>query len=396
LLATPKLQFKEVTANFTDWTDFILSDLAIEIQGGGTPSRDVTEFWNGDISWVTIKDLISSNFNETQEYITSAGVENSATNIVPAGTLIVATRINVGKCKIYNVDVAINQDLKAIFFKQEVSTLFMQYWFEKNFQKIQNYGSGSTVMGIQLETLRNFVVWLPKKSEQEKIANFLSAIDTLIRLQRRKVELLKDYFIGVIVTIFSNVENEGEYCKFSDCFVKGKAGGTPKTTVREYYNGDIPFMSISDMTRQGKYITYTKKVISKDGLCNSSAWLVPEGSLILSMYASVGFTSINKIPLTTSQAMFSMTFNDILLRDYIHYYFCFYRRRKMSSYIERGTQGNINADFIRGIDIPMVKNEEIQVFVNMLSTLDELIFKEEKKVAQLESFKSGLIAQMFV
>ena len=87
-------------------------------------------------------------------------------------------------------------------------------------------------------------------------------------------------------------------------FSKGKAGGTPTSTNKEYYNGEIPFLSINDITKQGKYVRYTENHLSRSGLENSSAWVVPEYSLIISMYASVGLVTINEVPITTSQAMF--------------------------------------------------------------------------------------------
>lgn len=64
-------------------------------------------------------------------------------------------------------------------------------------------------------------------------------------------------------------------------FSKGKAGGTPTSTNKEYYNGEIPFLSINDITKQGKYVRYTENHLSRSGLENSSAWVVPEYSLII-------------------------------------------------------------------------------------------------------------------
>ena len=93
---------------------------------------------------------------------------------------------------------------------------------------------------------------------------------------------------------FPEFKEEWEEKKLSQIIYKAKAGGTPKSSIKEYYNGNIPFLSINDMTNEGKYITYTEKSITEKGLKNSSAWLVPEKSLLYSMYASVGFVSINK------------------------------------------------------------------------------------------------------
>lgn len=78
-------------------------------------------------------------------------------------------------------------------------------------------------------------------------------------------------------------------------FSKGKAGGTPTCSNKEYYNGEIPFLSINDITKQGKYVRCTENYMSQSGLENSSAWVVPKYSLIMSMYASVGLVTINEI-----------------------------------------------------------------------------------------------------
>ena len=81
--------------------------------------------------------------------------------------------------------------------------------------------------------------------------------------------------------------------RLDSLFSKGKAGGTPTSTNKEYYNGEIPFLSINDITKQGKYVRYTENHLSQSGLENSSAWVVPKYSLIMSMYASVGLVTIN-------------------------------------------------------------------------------------------------------
>ena len=86
----------------------------VDIKGGGTPSRSINEYWDGSIPWATVKDFKSTSLESTLESITSDGVANSATNIIPAGSIIVPTRMAVGKAAINTVDLGINQDLKAL------------------------------------------------------------------------------------------------------------------------------------------------------------------------------------------------------------------------------------------------------------------------------------------
>ena len=179
-------------------------------------------------------------------------------------------------------------------------------------------------------------------------------------------------------------------------FKKGKAGGTPTSTNKEYYDGEIPFLSINDITEQGKYIYSTEKHLSEKGLLNSSAWVVPVNSLILSMYASVGLTTINKIPLATSQAMFSMELKEPELIDYLYYYLTYFKYRYIHRFLETGTQSNINADIVRSIKIPNYgKSKNIEMSA-MLANIDKKIEIENIYIQSLLSQKAYLLSNMFI
>ena len=136
-------------------------------------------------------------------------------------------------------------------------------------------------------------------------------------------------------------------------FSKGKAGGTPTSTNKEYYNGEIPFLSINDITKQGKYVRYTENHLSRSGLEHSSAWVVPEYSLIISMYASVGLVTINEVPITTSQAMFAMQLRDKRFIGLSVITTChIFKYRTSTNILKLVHKSNINADIVRGIMIP--------------------------------------------
>ena len=193
---------------------------------------------------------------------------------------------------------------------------------------------------------------------------------------------------------FPEFKEEWEEKKLSQIIYKAKAGGTPKSSIKEYYNGNIPFLSINDMTNEGKYITYTEKSITEKGLKNSSAWLVPEKSLLYSMYASVGFVSINNIPLTTSQAIFNIIFKEQVSLEFMYYYLTFYKRY-IHKYIETGTQGNLNAKLIKNFKIKIPSKEEQEKIANFLTCIDQKISFMEKKYTILENYYKSLIHQTY-
>ena len=105
---------KDVGVIPSDWKIKKLGEVVDKIIGGGTPNRSIKKYWGSEIPWVTVKDFATFNPYSTQEYITKKGLENSASHLIPKYTLITSTRMGLGKAVIYDVDVSINQDLKAI------------------------------------------------------------------------------------------------------------------------------------------------------------------------------------------------------------------------------------------------------------------------------------------
>ena len=234
--------------------------------------------------------------------------------------------------------------------------------------------------------------YLPSLSEQKKIACFLNLITKRIEIQNKIISKYETLIKRLGCDYFSKQPNH--IAKLKDLIIKGKAGGTPSSTVAEYYNGDIPFLNISDMTKQGKYVEFTEKYISENGLANSSAWIVPSNSLILSMYASVGLVCINKVPLATSQAMFSMVLKDCNMLDYIYYYLNFFRETQIHRLLETGTQSNINADTVRDIEIPFYSN--ILAFVKMLRAIENRLNNEKDMLSRLMDLKTYLLSSLFI
>ena len=192
-------------------------------------------------------------------------------------------------------------------------------------------------------------------------------------------------------------QNKQPNVTIENCISYGKAGGTPSSNNKDYYDGNIPFLSISDMTNQWKYILKTEKTISQQGIKNSSAWVVPKNSIILSMYASYGLIAINKIELATSQAMFSMIVNSDNNIEYIYYYLeFFYDNNYYNKLVSIGTQANLNADKVKKIKIYLPDINSQNRISNILKLCDERIEYENKTEFELRRFKQGLIQDMFI
>ena len=153
------------------WEWVRLGDVLLQTVGGGTPSKQVSEYWNGNIPWISVKDVHENNIKvtTTQDTITNKGVEDSSTNLIKANTLIVVMRMAVGRIAVVKMDACINQDLRALITSKYFYDKYLLYIYSR--LKFQT--SGITVKGLKLSELLKVVIPLPPFFEQERIVKQL-------------------------------------------------------------------------------------------------------------------------------------------------------------------------------------------------------------------------------
>lgn len=193
-----------------DWFQKTLGELLEKMEGGGTPSKENPVFWDGLIPWASVKDVVTHNPFNTQDHISEEGLKNSSSRIVPKGTLIVPTRMALGHAVIFKIDIAINQDLKALYPNKELLNPFLFYWFASKKEYIEKLGSGSTVAGIQQSELKKIRFSLPTISEQKRIVAVLEIWDQAIEKLKRKIEIKKEIKKSLMQSLLSgNVRLNG-------------------------------------------------------------------------------------------------------------------------------------------------------------------------------------------
>lgn len=173
------------------WQLITLGDCLSKIEGGGTPSKEKSEYWNGFIPWASVKDIVTHNPKGTQNYISELGLKNSSSKLISKGTLIVPTRMALGHAVVFDIDVAINQDLKALYPQKNLMNKYLFYWFKAMKKYIEKLGAGSTVFGIQQNELKKIKLNLPPIPEQNRIVSVLATWDKAIELLTKKIEIKK-------------------------------------------------------------------------------------------------------------------------------------------------------------------------------------------------------------
>ena len=156
------------------WVTKNLADLC-DVVGGGTPPKDQPAFYSGDIPWATVRDMRQDVITETEFRITKDAVKSSATNIIPSGNVVIATRVGLGKVCLLGQDTAINQDLRGIVPRSEktLAVRYLYWWLKSIADVIVAEGTGATVQGVKLPFVKSLQIPVPPLAEQQRIIGLL-------------------------------------------------------------------------------------------------------------------------------------------------------------------------------------------------------------------------------
>jgi len=173
-----------------------------------------------------------------------------------------------------------------------------------------------------------------------------------------------------------------------------KSGSTPLKKVKEYWNGNIPFVTQSDMTKVDRYLHETSEKITDLGLKNSNLLLIPEDSVLLSMYGTIGKVVINKTPVAISQNIAAI----ILNKKNVNHEYLFYVVQKYSFQLKRRakiiTLKHLDIQIIKNMLLPFPSLQEQQKIAEILSTVDKAIQKTDDIIAKTERLKKGLMQEL--
>ena len=400
----PTLRFTEFEG---EWELKKLGDVAIINRGKSKHRpRDAAFLYGGKYPFIQTGDIKNASLYLTEFTQTYSEDGLKQSKLWDENTLCITIAANIAETAILKIKACFPDSIIGLIpYEDKTTPLFVKYQFDKFKIQIQLLSQGVAQDNLNQEKLSNIEFSFPTLVEQKKIAGFLSAVDEKLQQLKQKKTLLEQYKKGVMQQIFNqeirfkdddgNEYPDWEEKSLGDICEIARSGGTPTSTKKEYYNGDIPFLSISDMTTQGKYLNFTSNHISKFGLENSSSWIVPANSIIYSMYASVGFVAINKIPMATSQAVLNLILKDYVSTEFIYYTLVDFQK-KLAKFITTGTQGNLNAQTVKDFELTLPSISEQTKIANFLSAIDENINNINHQLTLTEQWKKGLLQKMFV
>lgn len=171
-------------------------------------------------------------------------------------------------------------------------------------------------------------------------------------------------------------------------------GGTPSTTVQEYWNGEIPW--IRSAWIKGRYIISGERYITKLGLEASSSNLVPLNNLIVATRVSIGNVAINKIDVAINQDLTGIIVDNSKVDVEFLYWVFFYFQSIFKSLVQGSTIKGLTREDLKNIEIPVPAIREQQKIASILSKIDELIQKTNQIIKKLHSLKKGLMHRLLM
>lgn len=185
----PELRFPGFT---NDWEQRKLEELASKFTGGGTPNTSNPNYWNGEIPWIQSSDLKEDDVLSltVKKHISQEGLKNSATKIVPKNSLVIVTRVGVGKLVVNTQEIATSQDFLSLSGIKGDSR-FLAYSLYSLLKKITRRVQGTSIKGITKTDFLKETILVPALEEQEKISSCMVEVDKLITLHQRKLETYK-------------------------------------------------------------------------------------------------------------------------------------------------------------------------------------------------------------
>lgn len=295
----------------TEWIECTLDKLG-EIVGGATPSTKCEDYYGGSIPWITPKDLSSFKgryITSGERNITEKGLASCSAQMMPKDAVLFTSRAPIGYIAIASQSVCTNQGFKSIVVNKKADPLFVYYLLKYNKDAIEAMGSGTTFKEVSGKTMRAVKVRIPLDvSYQKRIAAVLDSLDTKIENNERINDNLEQQAQSYFQELFvDNADPEWAIGTISDLgTVVG--GSTPSKAKPEYYTeSGIAWITPKDLSiNKSKFVSHGENDITELGLKNSSAAIMPEGTVLFSSRAPIGYIAIAAGEVTTNQGFKSV------------------------------------------------------------------------------------------
>ena len=389
-----------------DWEERKLKELG-DIQTGNTPPTSNLDNYSTDgVLWVTPTDIKTLVISDTAKKLSEVGVTKA--RIAKAGSILVTSIASIGKNTLVTMDAGFNQQINSLTPTPKNDSYFLLTQSEKWSEKMKKTAASATMQIVNKTDFSNISTSVPvHKEEQQKIGSFFKQLDDTIALHQRKLELLKEQKKGFLQKMFpkngarvpelrfEGFTDDWEERKLGELSQDTFGGGTPKTSVTEYWNGEIPWIQSSDLSSDHLFGVLPKKHITENAVKNSATKLIPKNSIAIVTRVGVGKLAFMPYEFTSSQDFLSLSNLQV---DCNFGMYSIYKmlQRELNNIQGTSIKGITKADLLDKEVIVPVEFEEQKKIGSFFKQLDNTIALHQRKLDLLKEQKKGFLQKMFV
>lgn len=365
----------------TGWAWASLGELG-SWTGGGTPRKSEPSYWDGPVPWVSPKDMKSIRIPDTQDHISTAAIEESATKLFPANSIAFVTRSGILEhtlpIALVPFEATANQDMKVLTPVEDLNPEWLLYALLGAAPDIRKTcrKDGTTVASIDFARLLAYKLGVPERKEQDRIVattrSLLSQLDAGNRQLISSRAELKRLRTSALHHLTSGADSR-RLDEIGEVFV----GATPKRDSAVNWNGDIPWVSSSEVAFCR--IAQTRESITEVALGDRSRRLHPPDTILLAMYGegkTRGQAAVLDVAAATNQAVAAIRIDRRVALPEFVYYSVMARYAEVRQGGQGGQQINLNKELVKAIEIgcPQLpqQKEAVTRIRAALSRIDEL------------------------
>lgn len=384
----------------SEWKECTISDLGTVV-GGATPStKDPLNYNNGNIPWITPKDL--SNFNgrfisHGERNITEKGLNSCSAQVMPAHTVLFSSRAPIGYVAISECPMCTNQGFKSVVPNKDTDYLFLYYLLIYNRNKIENLGSGTTFKEVSGNTMKGVQVYVPVSLEkQQAIGSLLGTIDDKIEENQRINDNLQQQVFAMYRQLFVETPSDNRKVCRAEQYFDISIGKTPPRKEPEWFttihSDNAVWVSISDMGNCGLFITDSSEYLTPAAVDKFNVVTVPDNTVILSFKLTVGRIAISDGCLTTNEAIAHFKTENKAINEYLYCYLKSYNFQTLGSTSSIATA--VNSKIIKAMPFIVPTDEEITLFHDFAAPIFEKIKACQHENSRLTELRDTLLPKL--
>ena len=361
-----------------------LKDCCSTILSGGTPSTAREDYWEGDIPWITSADIVDIKTALPRKFISNRAVQESATNLIKKGNLIVVTRVGLGKIFKNDFDVCISQDSQGLIIKEGIDVSYLAWVLRDKVQEFKETSQGSTIQGVTKKQLSEIEFPLPPLKVQRDLVAEIEGYQRVIDGAKIMVENWRPQIA---------VDPEWPMAELGDlCTIVRGSSPRPKSDPR-YYGGPVPRLMVADITRDGMYTVPQIDSLTEEGAAKSRP--MKNGDVVITVSGDPGLPTILAVDACIHDGFVGLrNINENVNREYLYL-------NLLQQHSTNGEQSvgavfrNLTTHQVKGFKIPLPPFETQRTIVAELDEERAAVDQAEKLAAKMEQRVQDSIARVW-